>query len=139
MGLLEREACLDKLARVLQDAASGEGRVALVSGEAGIGKTALVAWFTFERRSAVRVLWGACDALFTPRPLRPATRYGHADAGQLAGRIGVPKPLFPHAPPPLRPSPALGDRGPRAPEALLGARRRGCSKPPCSRPSGLKL
>ena len=39
-------------------------------------------------------------------------------------RIGVPKPLFPHAPPPLRPSPPLGDRGPRAPEALLGARRR---------------
>ena len=31
---------------------------------------------------------------------------------------------FPHAPPPLRPSPLLGDRGPRAPEALLGARRR---------------
>ena len=40
-------------------------------------------------------------------------------------RIGVPKPLFPHAPPPLRPSPLLGDRGPRAPEkALLGAKRR---------------
>jgi hypothetical protein len=34
-------------------------------------------------------------------------------------RIGVPKPLFPPAPPPLRPSPPLGDRGPRAPEALL--------------------
>jgi hypothetical protein len=48
-------------------------------------------------------------------------------------RIGVPKPLFPQAPPPLRPSPPLGDRGPRAPEALLGARRRGGSKPPCSR------
>ena len=39
-------------------------------------------------------------------------------------RIEVPTPLFPPAPPPLRPSPPLGDRGPRAPEALLGARRR---------------
>jgi predicted ATPase len=69
MGLLERDAGLDELARVLQDAMSGEGRVALVSGEAGIGKTALVAWFTRQQRGAVRVLRGACDALFTPRPL----------------------------------------------------------------------
>ena len=36
-----------------------------------------------------------------------------------ATRIGVPKPLFSPAPPPLRPSPPLGDRGPRVPEALL--------------------
>jgi hypothetical protein len=39
--------------------------------------------------------------------------------GRPQRRIGVPKPLFPPAPPPLRPSPPLGDRGPRAPEALL--------------------
>ena len=32
----------------------------------------------------------------------------------------MPKPLCLHAPP-LRPSSRLGDRGPRAPEALLGA------------------
>ena len=83
MGLLERDACLDELARVLQDAASGEGRVALVSGEAGIGKTALVAWFTRERRGAVRVLWGACDALFTPRPLGPL----HDMAMQTQGNL----------------------------------------------------
>jgi predicted ATPase len=71
MGLLECDACLDALDMALQDAIRGEGRVALVSGEAGIGKTSLVAWFTRERRGAVRVLWGACDALFTPRPLGP--------------------------------------------------------------------
>ena len=45
-----------------------------------------------------------------------------AHISPLAG-IGVPKLLFPPAPP-LRPSPPLGDRGPRAPEALLRAPRR---------------
>ena len=83
MRLLERDACLDELDMALQDAASGEGRVALVSGEAGIGKTALVEWFVRERRDSVRVLWGACDALFTPRPLGPL----HDMAVQMQGNV----------------------------------------------------
>jgi AAA ATPase-like protein len=85
MRLLERDACLDELDMALQDAVGGEGRVTLVSGEAGIGKTSLVAWFVRERRSSVEVLWGACDALFTPRPLGPlhdmaAQTHGHLPA-----------------------------------------------------------
>jgi AAA ATPase domain/Bacterial regulatory proteins, luxR family len=86
MGLLERDACLDALDRALQDAASGAGRVALVSGEAGIGKTALVEWFAHERRGTVCVLWGACDALFTPRPLGPL----HDMAAQMQGDVPAP-------------------------------------------------
>jgi DNA-binding CsgD family transcriptional regulator/tetratricopeptide (TPR) repeat protein len=43
----------------------------LVSGEAGIGKTSLVDHFTQAHRDSARVLWGACDSLFTPRPLGP--------------------------------------------------------------------
>src|ERR1700689_3865368 len=43
---------------------------ALVRGEGGVGKTALVRRWCDEQDSA-RVLWGACDALFTPRPLGP--------------------------------------------------------------------
>lgn len=43
----------------------------LVGGEAGVGKTALVQRFCDEQGGAARVLWGACDALFTPRPLGP--------------------------------------------------------------------
>jgi len=81
MELLERDACLDALDRALQDAASGAGQMALVSGEAGIGKTALVEWFAHEWRGTVRVLWGACDALFTPRPLGPL----HDMAAQMQG------------------------------------------------------
>src|SRR5215470_13789692 len=83
MALLERDACLDALDMVLQDATSGAGRVVLVGGEAGIGKTALVEWFVHQRRDAVRVLWGACDALFTPRPLGPL----HDMAAQMQGDV----------------------------------------------------
>ena len=45
MDLLEREAALEELDAALDAAARGEGRVALVSGEAGIGKTALIEQF----------------------------------------------------------------------------------------------
>jgi predicted ATPase len=41
---------------------NGAGRVALVSGEAGIGKTQLVERLAADWRDRVRVLSGACDA-----------------------------------------------------------------------------
>jgi DNA-binding CsgD family transcriptional regulator/tetratricopeptide (TPR) repeat protein len=69
MELLEREQSLADLTRWLE-AAAGGGCIALVSGEAGIGKTSLLQAFSKRQRLA-RVLWGACDALFTPRPLAP--------------------------------------------------------------------
>jgi len=73
MTLLEREPALDALATALAEAAAGEGRVALVYGEAGIGKTSLVDHFIRARPGAAsaRTLWGACDSLHTPRPLGP--------------------------------------------------------------------
>jgi DNA-binding CsgD family transcriptional regulator/tetratricopeptide (TPR) repeat protein len=63
--LLEREAFLDVLAGPF-------GRLVLIGGEAGVGKTALVRAFTHDRR----VLWGACDPLHTPRPLGPLVDIG---------------------------------------------------------------
>src|SRR4029453_2280773 len=71
MDLLEREPVLQALGAALREAAAGHGRVALISGEAGIGKTALIECFAETHGKAARVLWGACDALFTPRPLGP--------------------------------------------------------------------
>src|SRR6185369_13804565 len=71
MKLLEREHVLCQLDAALQDASAGQGRIVLVSGEAGIGKTSLIDRFTAVHRASTRVLWGACDALFTPRPLGP--------------------------------------------------------------------
>ena len=71
MTLLEREPLLEVLAARLRGAAAGAGQIALVYGEAGIGKTALVDCFTGERARPGRVLRGACDSLLTPRPLGP--------------------------------------------------------------------
>jgi DNA-binding CsgD family transcriptional regulator/tetratricopeptide (TPR) repeat protein len=71
MELLEREAHMAGLEAALAEASAGSGRIALVSGEAGIGKTSLVENFTRKHQNTVRILWGACDALFTPRPLGP--------------------------------------------------------------------
>ncbi len=71
MDFLEREPQLLVLKNALADARAGAGRIVLVSGEAGIGKSTLVAQFANRYHNAVRVLWGACDPLFTPRPLGP--------------------------------------------------------------------
>jgi DNA-binding CsgD family transcriptional regulator/tetratricopeptide (TPR) repeat protein len=68
--LLEREVFLDALADYAQDAASGNGRLVVVTGEAGIGKTTLIDAFRASRPD-IRWLWGACDGGFTPRPLGP--------------------------------------------------------------------
>jgi DNA-binding CsgD family transcriptional regulator/tetratricopeptide (TPR) repeat protein len=76
MELLERGECL----RALGDLPPG--RVALVSGEAGIGKTSLLRHFCDQARKPV--LWGACDAMRTPRPLAPLHDIARA-AGGLAG------------------------------------------------------
>ena len=43
--LLERDRTLEALERAVGDAAAGRGSVALVTGEAGIGKTSLVRAF----------------------------------------------------------------------------------------------
>ena len=71
MDLLERASQLQALDSDLAQAKAGQGCVTLVYGEAGIGKTALVEYFTRAHQNSDRVLWGTCDSLFTPRPLGP--------------------------------------------------------------------
>lgn len=71
MELIEREHHLRLLNETWNQVQAGKGRLALVSGEAGIGKTSLVERFVSEQRPSARVLWGACDALFSPQPLGP--------------------------------------------------------------------
>ena len=69
--LLERDDALAALETELERALLGVGRIVLVGGEAGVGKTALVRLFAAEHTNDARVVWGACEALFTPRPLGP--------------------------------------------------------------------
>ncbi len=83
MELLERDHALCQLDAALNDATAGQGRIVLVSGEAGIGKTSLIEHFIARYHASIRVLWGACDALFTPRPLGPL----HDIAAQMQGEL----------------------------------------------------
>ncbi len=70
MELLERAPFLQTLGEYADEARRGSGRLVLVSGESGMGKTALVEAFQ-QQTNRTRWLWGACDGLLTPRPLGP--------------------------------------------------------------------
>jgi DNA-binding CsgD family transcriptional regulator len=87
MPVLERESHLRKLHGALVEVAASRGRTVLVTGEAGIGKTSVVEQFSREAASQARVLWGACEALFAPRPLGPFYDVVHALGGPLLARL----------------------------------------------------
>ncbi|WP_239645732.1 LuxR family transcriptional regulator [Mycobacterium sp. UM_CSW] len=69
--MLEREAVLTELGALERRVRRSGGRVVLLRGEAGIGKTAVINGFTAGLNPSVRVLAGGCDPLSTPRPLGP--------------------------------------------------------------------
>jgi DNA-binding CsgD family transcriptional regulator/tetratricopeptide (TPR) repeat protein len=86
-GLLERSGQLEALDDHLDAVcAHGRGRLVLIGGEAGIGKTALVRAFC-ESGHATRVLRGACDALYTPRPLGPFVDIADEVGGELGAVV----------------------------------------------------
>jgi len=83
--LLERAAGLAALSDSLAPALEAKrGHLVVVGGEAGVGKTALLREFCSGRHGATRILWGACDALYTPRPLGPLLDIAAATGGELA-------------------------------------------------------
>jgi DNA-binding CsgD family transcriptional regulator len=88
MVLWERSATLAYLDDLLGEAAS-EGRIVLVTGEAGIGKSTLVGEFARRSRGRAYLLWGACDRLTTPRALGPLQDIGHQTGGALAERLSA--------------------------------------------------
>lgn len=92
MLLLERESQLSALSEYADEADSGDGRLVLLSGEAGVGKSSLVEGF----RGAVpgaRWFRGACDGLFTPLPLGPLLDIAEQTGGELRQlwRAGAPR------------------------------------------------
>jgi DNA-binding CsgD family transcriptional regulator/tetratricopeptide (TPR) repeat protein len=81
-AVLERESQLAALHSYADEARAGDGRLVLVSGEAGIGKSTLVSELE-NTLFAATWFWGACDGLSTPRALGPLTDI----AGQAGGDL----------------------------------------------------
>jgi DNA-binding CsgD family transcriptional regulator/tetratricopeptide (TPR) repeat protein len=105
--LLERDAQMAVLEEAFAQAQGGLGRLVFVSGDAGIGKSALVRGFCAGVAEAARVLLGACDGLWTPRPLGPFADIGPSVGGRLAAAI------------------SSGEAAPAVFEALVGELRSG--------------
>jgi DNA-binding CsgD family transcriptional regulator len=84
LRLLERAEHLkvlgDSLAAVVK---TQLGRLVLLRGEAGAGKTAVARRFCEGQQPPSRVLWGACEALFTQRALCPFVDVAQVTGGQF--------------------------------------------------------
>ena len=83
MRLLERESQIEALTDYAGEAGRGQGRLVLVSGEAGVGKSSLLEQLEGNLGDA-RWYQGACDGLFTPRPLAPLLDIARQLGGELA-------------------------------------------------------
>jgi predicted ATPase len=70
MRLIERESQLAALHQYADEASQGQGRLVLISGEAGVGKSVLLEQLAEELDQA-SWLWSGCDGLFTPAALGP--------------------------------------------------------------------
>ncbi len=89
--MLERQAELAELAALARGVGPAAGRVVLLRGEAGIGKTAVITRFIAgldALNSGVRVVTGGCDPLTSPRPLGPLLDV-LAGLGPAAGPLGT--------------------------------------------------
>ncbi len=80
--VLERESQLAALLGYAEEARQGDGRLVLVSGEAGIGKSTLVESLEAELPDATW-WWAACDGLSTPRALGPLGDIATQAGGRL--------------------------------------------------------
>lgn len=69
--LIEREKELQLLSSLVADARADKGSIALVYGEAGIGKTSLIQAFQRRFGADIKFLVGGNDPLTTPRPFGP--------------------------------------------------------------------
>lgn len=91
-GLLEREGAVVTLEEAFAAARRGEGRLVLVSGETGVGKSALVDAFCSDVGRG-QVLAGACEGLWTPRPLGPFADIAAAVGGRLEQVVAAQEPV----------------------------------------------
>jgi ATP/maltotriose-dependent transcriptional regulator MalT len=83
MKLLERGPLLARLRDLFAESRQGRGQLILISGEAGIGKTALVEAFCVDAADDADVLWGSCDAVLPARPFAPVVDIAERVGGGL--------------------------------------------------------
>jgi predicted ATPase len=83
MRLIEREEQQKQLANALVSIMRGNGRIIIVSGEAGIGKTALVKSFLDSMQARAVIFSGMCDDLYTPQALAPFYDIAYQMGGDL--------------------------------------------------------
>jgi predicted ATPase len=117
--LLERDGELAALQEAVAAAGAGEGRLVVIEGSAGIGKSSLLAASrTIAGAAGMRVLGaraGEHEAEFAFGVVRQLfeQRLASASADQraelLAGAAALVEPLFPALQPPPQPPPALAD------------------------------
>ena len=88
--LLERSRELSAVRAWLDEiGTTSSGRCVLVAGEAGVGKTALLREICAGAGERTRILWGACDSLFTPQPLGPLLDISEATGAEVAELVAA--------------------------------------------------
>src|SRR5262245_14237878 len=100
MSLVERSSALADLRKWNDEVQAGSGRLVLISGEAGVGKTSLLTEFVASHPEGTRgvrprVLWSACDTLATPRPLGPLADIASAFGGKVEALLRSDDPAVP--------------------------------------------
>jgi DNA-binding CsgD family transcriptional regulator/tetratricopeptide (TPR) repeat protein len=88
--LVERSESLALLERCLAATADDGGRIVLLAGEAGVGKTSVLRAFARTRPDET-VWWGACDALQTPHPLAPLLDIARERSPRFAAALDGPR------------------------------------------------
>ncbi len=86
--ILEREPLLASSRAIHAGSVDADGALVFVSGEAGIGKTALTRASCDGLPVGTAVRHGFCDALDTPRALRPAAPHRPQKLGRAAPAPG---------------------------------------------------
>src|SRR6266536_2097474 len=82
-----RQRYLDRLDGFLADVLAGQGRLVLLGGEAGVGKSVLVQHFARANLHRARTRIGACDPLSTPTALGPLLDVAAELSQPLAGLL----------------------------------------------------